>query len=97
MVVLTMHRGKVLTRDELFAEVRHLRTEPPMDFDASVDRSIDVHLSKIRHALSVARPGSEGIIRTVRGVGYILDLDADEPRSQLDEGAAERSGLEGSS
>lgn len=74
---LALHIGKVIRRADLFAEVRRLRDEAPQDFDPSVDRSIDVHLSKVRQALAKAREGGDKIIRTVRGVGYILDLESD--------------------
>ena len=63
----------MLSRNQLHAQVRALRGEPPQDFDPTVDRSIDVHLSKVRQALSAANKelGST-LIKTVRGVGYVL-------------------------
>lgn len=74
---LAQRPGVVVRRADLFAEVRRLRDEPPQDFDPAVDRSIDVHLSKVRQALGRARPEGDKVIRTVRGVGYVLDLDGD--------------------
>jgi DNA-binding response OmpR family regulator len=53
-------------------EAAALRGEPQSDFDPAVDRSIDVHLSKIRAALAAAHPSGAGLIRTLRGVGYML-------------------------
>lgn len=73
---LATRPGKVIKRADLFAEVRRLRDEPPQEFDPSVDRSIDVHLSKVRQALGRASSDGDKVIRTVRGVGYVLDLEA---------------------
>lgn len=70
--VLALHQGRVLPRARLHDQVRALRGDPPVDFDPSVDRSIDVHLSKIRSALDTAHPDGKGLIQTVRGVGYVL-------------------------
>jgi DNA-binding response OmpR family regulator len=64
--------GQVLSREQIYQRLRALRGEPPADFDPSVDRSIDVHLSKIRAALAAAHPSGAGLIRTLRGVGYML-------------------------
>jgi len=64
---------RVLSRAQLYNRVRELRGEPPAEFDASVDRSVDVHMSKIRQALGKASDGAERMIRTVRGVGYVMD------------------------
>lgn len=70
--VLAHSAGKVLSREQLYGQVRALRGEPPVDFDPAVDRSIDVHMSKVRGALSTADSDAKGLIRTVRGVGYVL-------------------------
>lgn len=71
--LLASQAERVLSRNQLHAQVRALRGEPPLDFDPTVDRSIDVHLSKIRQALAAADDdrGSQ-LIKTVRGVGYVL-------------------------
>ncbi len=63
---------QVLTREQIHQRLRALRNEAPTDFDPAVDRSIDVHLSKVRAALASAHPTGTGLIRTLRGVGYML-------------------------
>lgn len=63
---------QALSREQIHQKLRALRGEPPTDFDPAVDRSIDVHLSKIRAALAAAHPSGAGLIRTLRGVGYML-------------------------
>lgn len=73
--VLARAAGKVLPRDQIYNEVRKLRGEAPTSFDPSVDRSVDVHLSKIRAALAAAAPAGGGLVRTIRGVGYVLGGD----------------------
>ena len=74
---------QVLTREQIHQRLRALRGEAPSDFDPSVDRSIDVHLSKVRAALTSAHPSGAGLIRTLRGVGYMLvpkDQDPSVPK-----------------
>ncbi len=73
--VLARNAGKVLERGDLNNRVRELRGDPPIEFDPSVDRSIDVHLSKIRAALGAAHDDGKDLIETVRGVGYVLGPD----------------------
>ncbi|HEY0132877.1 MAG TPA: response regulator transcription factor, partial [Nannocystis sp.] len=63
---------QALSREQIHQRLRTLRGEPPADFDPAVDRSIDVHLSKVRAALAAANPSGAGLIRTLRGVGYML-------------------------
>jgi DNA-binding response OmpR family regulator len=63
---------QALTREQIHQRLRALRGEPPTEFDPAVDRSIDVHLSKIRASLAAAHPAGTGLIRTLRGVGYML-------------------------
>lgn len=70
--VLAEAKEMVLSREQLYNGVRSLRGETPTDFDPTVDRSIDVHLSKIRQALTTANANGDGLIRTIRGVGYVL-------------------------
>ncbi|MCY1007767.1 response regulator transcription factor [Nannocystis pusilla] len=70
-------RGQVLSREQLYQRLRALRGQSPGAYDPSVDRSIDVQLSKIRGTLAAADARAAGLIRTVRGVGYVLD-DAPE-------------------
>ncbi|MCA9714675.1 MAG: response regulator transcription factor [Myxococcales bacterium] len=74
--VLASSRDHVLSREQLNARVRALRGEPAGDFDPSVDRSIDVHLSKIRQALTATDSAAKGLIRTIRGVGYVLSASS---------------------
>lgn len=75
--VLALDAGKVIGREQLHAQVRQLRGEPAIDFDPAVDRSIDVHMSKVRGALGSVSESAKALIRTVRGVGYVLS-DEDE-------------------
>ena len=46
----------------------------------SVDRSIDVHVSRIRNAIE-DDPKRPRFLRTVRGAGYVLSPSADRPES----------------
>jgi len=79
--VLATNAGKVLGREQLHGQVRQLRGEPLIEFDPAVDRSIDVHLSKVRSALGSVSDAAKALIRTVRGVGYVLS-DEDGPREE---------------
>jgi len=59
--------GRVWTRDQLLDRV--------WGRDTDVDyRTVDVHIGRLRKVLSQA--GQPSLIRTVRGVGYSLDLDS---------------------
>jgi DNA-binding response OmpR family regulator len=71
LVVLARRAGETVTREELAGAVL-----PKGDrYDPSVDRTLDVHVSHLRHKLGDA--GREPrVIRTVRGVGYVLVRDA---------------------
>ncbi|MGD0678710.1 MAG: response regulator transcription factor [Polyangiaceae bacterium] len=67
LAALARRAGETVTREELALAVL-----PKSDrYDPSVDRSLDVHVSHLRHKL-----GDDGReprrIRTVRGVGYVL-------------------------
>ena len=74
--VLASQAERVLSRNQLHAQVRALRGEPPQEFDPTVDRSIDVHMSKVRQALAAAdAEHGAALIKTVRGVGYVLGAD----------------------
>jgi DNA-binding response OmpR family regulator len=59
--VLVERAGRVLTRDQL------LELAKGASYDDTFDRSIDVRISKLRHKL-----GAPGLIRTVRGAGYMF-------------------------
>ena len=63
--VLVERAGRVLTRDQL------LELAKGESYDDSFDRSIDVRISKLRHKL-----GAPGLIRTVRGAGYMFTTGA---------------------
>ncbi|TFH86485.1 response regulator [Billgrantia azerbaijanica] len=62
--VFLEHPGRVLSREELF-ELTRGRTAPPLD------RSIDVHVCRLRQRLGEDAQHSQ-LIRTVRGAGYVL-------------------------
>ena len=70
LVALAESAGRVLSRDALMERVRGSELEP-------FDRSIDVHVSRIRAAIEddPARPRR---ILTVRGVGYVFASRQDE-------------------
>ena len=65
LCALVQQAGRVLSRDTLMDRVRG------RDFE-SYDRSIDVHVSNVRQALVNCGPQGDGLIQTVRGVGYVL-------------------------
>ena len=77
LVVLARHAGATVTREELASEVR----EPGevkgkgQTYDPSVDRSLDVHVSRLRQKLE-EDPKEPRLIKTVRGVGYVLSRPA---------------------
>ena len=64
LVALAERPQRVLSRDQLL-DLTKGRTAQPFD------RSIDVHLSSIRHKLGL-RPDGRSWIETVRGLGYQL-------------------------
>lgn len=76
--VLANNSEKVLSRAQLYARVRELRGDPPQEFDPSVDRSIDVHLSKVRQAIAALDDAAGALIRTIRGVGYVFGSQGGE-------------------
>lgn len=63
---LMRHAGQVVRREELAREVLEREL-------TAFDRSLDVHISKIRRKLSTLL-GREAPIETVRGVGFIYTL-----------------------
>jgi DNA-binding response OmpR family regulator len=67
LVVLAENAGRVLSRDEILRRVKGSGLEP-------FDRSIDVHVSRIRAAIE-PDPKSPRRILTVRGVGYVFAKD----------------------
>ncbi|HYR25474.1 MAG TPA: response regulator transcription factor [Aquabacterium sp.] len=74
LCVLAQHPGRVLSRDQIMDALKGHPLE-------AFDRSIDVHISRIRAAIEVD-PKEPRRILTVRGVGYVFakkqdaDLDA---------------------
>lgn len=66
--LLLRNAGSVVTRDQI-AEVALGR---PLN---AFDRSVDVHVSRLRKKLG-AFPGTEDLIRPIRGVGYFLAATA---------------------
>ncbi len=64
--VLAERAGRVLTREQLVDCVRG-------SADEAFDRSIDVHVSHLRRKLG-DDPRNPRIIKTVRGIGYVLAL-----------------------
>ena len=64
--ILIDHQGEVIERKKLFSKV--------WETDYTDDtRTLDVHISWLRHAIE-ADPEHPKFIRTVRGVGYRLDV-----------------------
>ena len=68
LITLANSAGKVLSREQLFTETRGRDSD-------SFDRAVDVQISRIRQKLN---HDEEDIIRTVRGVGYMLDVDVEK-------------------
>jgi DNA-binding response OmpR family regulator len=64
LLVLAQSPGRVLTRDQIMDALKG----HPMD---AFDRSIDVHISRIRAAIE-ADPKTPRRILTVRGAGYVF-------------------------
>ena len=63
--VMMSAAGRVVSRDEIAAAL-HQREASPFD------RSLDVHVSNLRKKLA---PHGESLVRTVRGVGYLLSME----------------------
>ncbi len=70
LVALAENAGRVMTRDELLRRSRGRGLEP-------FDRSIDVHVSRIRAAVE-DDPREPHRILTIRGVGYVFASDEPE-------------------
>ncbi|WP_114952366.1 response regulator [Sphingosinicella terrae] len=71
LLTLVRHPQRVLGRDQLLDWTRGRSSAP-------FDRSIDVQIARIRRKLA-GRPGSEGLIKTVRGGGYVLTARVERP------------------
>jgi DNA-binding response OmpR family regulator len=73
LYTLATHAGRVMSRDALMQQVRG------EELDA-FDRSIDVHVSRIRAAIEDDPKHPRRII-TVRGAGYVFARNQDDDRS----------------
>jgi len=69
LAALARAAGRVLSREQLLDALKGAAYE-------TFDRSIDVHISKLRGKLE-ADPKAPRLIKTVRGAGYVLARDAD--------------------
>jgi DNA-binding response OmpR family regulator len=67
VLAMAQRAGRVLSREHLAEIVR----ETPQPYDASLDRSIDVHIARIRAAIEDDARHPRRIL-TVRGVGYVF-------------------------
>ena len=64
LLAMAERAGRVLTRDQIMEAVRGRELE-------AFDRSIDVHIGRIRTAIEVDSKDPKRIL-TVRGVGYVF-------------------------
>lgn len=69
LVTLAERAGRVLTRDQIMEAVRGRELE-------AFDRSIDVHMGRIRSAIEMDAKDPKRIL-TVRGVGYVFARQQD--------------------
>ena len=69
LLALAERAGRVLTRDQIMEAVRGRELDP-------FDRSIDVHMGRIRAAIEVDAKNPKRIL-TVRGVGYVFARQPD--------------------
>ena len=69
LLALAERAGRVLTRDQIMEAVRGRELE-------AFDRSIDVHMGRIRAAIEVDPKAPQRIL-TVRGVGYVFARQQD--------------------
>jgi DNA-binding response OmpR family regulator len=68
LAIFAHHPGRVFTREELLNRLSSFLRGMPFD------RTIDIHVSNLRHKLRRAL-GDEAPIETVRGVGYRLRIE----------------------
>lgn len=68
--ILLRSAGQVVTREQIAEEVLERKF-------MAYDRSIDMHVSKIRRKLG-PQPGGDERIKTIRGVGYIYARPSEE-------------------
>ncbi|RYY94545.1 MAG: response regulator transcription factor, partial [Comamonadaceae bacterium] len=69
LVTMAERAGRVLTRDQIMEAVRGRELE-------AFDRSIDVHMGRIRAAIEADAKNPKRIL-TVRGVGYVFAKQQD--------------------
>ena len=69
LIALAERAGRVLTRDQIMEAVRGRELE-------AFDRSIDVHMGRIRLAIEADAKNPKRIL-TVRGVGYVFAKQQD--------------------
>jgi two-component system phosphate regulon response regulator OmpR len=70
LVVMARHAGRVMTRDQIMDALKG----HPLD---AFDRSIDVHISRIRAAIEDDAKAPKRVL-TVRGAGYVFARKQDE-------------------
>jgi len=66
---LSAHPGRIITREELLLSVWRLNPQ------YVITRTVDMHIAKLRDKLR-DNPQEPGVLRTVRGRGYIWDAEA---------------------
>lgn len=71
LVELAKRAGETVPREELAASVRDAGKAKGTAYDPSVDRSLDVHLSRLRQKLE-EDPKEPRYLKTVRGIGYVF-------------------------
>jgi DNA-binding response OmpR family regulator len=69
LAALARAAGRVLSREQLLDALKGAKYE-------TFDRSIDVHVSKLRAKLET-NPKEPRYLKTVRGVGYVLLRESD--------------------
>ncbi len=69
LLALARRAGRVLSREQLMELARGSAEE-------SFDRSVDVHISRLRHKLG-DDPKRPRLLKTVRGLGYLLAAEGD--------------------
>src|SRR5260221_576226 len=68
LVALARNAGRVLTRDQLLEQMKGDHA------DEAFDRSIDVHVSRLRQKIELD-PRHPRYVKTVRGAGYLLSRE----------------------
>lgn len=70
LVALARRAGETIAREELATQLKG------GTYDPAVDRSLDVHVSHLRQKLE-KDPKDPKLIKTIRGIGYVLVRPAD--------------------